>query len=339
MSTSKQMASPSCCGPAALGLLAIGVVLSAATAVFSQDAVITVEKLIEHLAASETRFQNVRVHATWAELKRTPPDDQWSPYGSGTVTAVFQGGPGGKFRLETDSLAPWTDGPAPFCQTVAVEAFDGRVKRTLTLKNTVPDARSIAPPQGLVEDKRRMLYGIAGSGWPYSLYGARDARDSAISSPQRLSAYLRRLAAENGVQILFNRLPHDDSFYWQAVIHRNGRNVEGWSFDPDHGYALRRFEQWSPDGKVHRAFNVDKIKEVAPGVFWPVEVTGTYPGLTGGEVRTHVQVGTAEANIPDLSDAVFSIAWPVGTIVEDKVAGRTFVVAQQSPAPAPTTNK
>lgn len=276
--------------------------------------------LIEQVAAHEALLRNVRVTGTSKAEKKMSADGAWEPLSSATVTDIYINEPGGKFRDERDSTTPWINGAAPFYHEVAVTAFDGQSRRVLT-----PDRK-----RGVVEADRGYCDGTNASGWRYSLYGA--MMESGM--PVRLSRYLDDFAGRKEARIVVSRVAQGDSFYWQATIYLRDRKLESWSFDPNHGYAIRQYEQYE-QGKVARLFTVNKLAEAAPGVFYPADVTTSeiWPSniravmaSLGRETRSHVQVSSVAANIPDLSDDVFCIKWPEGTPVEDKVAGTTFVV-------------
>jgi hypothetical protein len=73
---------------------------------------------------------------------------------------------------------------------------------------------------------------------------------------------------------------------------------------------------------------VTKLKEVASGVWWPVEViTITRPYELGKPWRQYIyRASDVTVNDPNFDSKVFTPPFPKGYRVDDKVAGKTYVV-------------
>jgi len=75
-------------------------------------------------------------------------------------------------------------------------------------------------------------------------------------------------------------------------------------------------------------FKVTKLKEVAPGLWWPTEAIEESASLKPGEPnhRTIYKALSIVANDPHFVDNIFSPSFPKGYQVADKLSGKTYVV-------------
>ena len=107
---------------------------------------------------------------------------------------------------------------------------------------------------------------------------------------------------------------------------------ETWWFDPNRGFALIAYLHTNADkdGIEHvlSDIRVNKLQEVATGVWWPMEATveseSRDPNIT--YKRTVYRALSVVANDPNFDNSIFTITFPKGYRVHDKVAEKTYVV-------------
>jgi hypothetical protein len=107
----------------------------------------------------------------------------------------------------------------------------------------------------------------------------------------------------------------------------DGTYATTWYFDPARNYAILGCELSQTNGLVLARWIVDKLLEPVPGVYYPVKVSSYGSTQTGEPAwRATYEASKVVANDPNFSDDIFTIEWPEGTVVQDKVSGTRFTV-------------
>jgi hypothetical protein len=116
-------------------------------------------------------------------------------------------------------------------------------------------------------------------------------------------------------------------------------DVSYW-LDPAHGFALRGKKSIAKyeDGheEIAHFVKVTKLKETAPGIWWPMEVVSvSRPYEDGKPWRRYVyRASNVVANDPNFDESIFTVPFPDGYSIDDQVTGRKYVVGQEPNAPA-----
>jgi len=116
-------------------------------------------------------------------------------------------------------------------------------------------------------------------------------------------------------------------------------NERGWRKDwwlnPNQGFALlgHDYIDVSEYGqvKIIRSIRVDKLEQVATGIWWPMKVSMI--SRPSGEDKPYERfvynASRVIVNNPNFDDSVFTITFPTGYMIDDKVQGKTYRVGQE----------
>jgi len=296
----------------------------AGSSVSRQAPMISVEELIEGVAASEGKLLNVRIEAVFSSETWDREKQLWEDAGGGKVSAWYPGVPGSKKRIELrERRLRWVNGRAPFSEDTFTVAYDGRASRTLYMKMG-PSAAPDTTLRGTVEAKRP-FFGVEdsfGTGWGISIYGIGD------QVGQRFSEQLRKIRQSKDVTLSLTNARLGDTECICVTGRIEGHVRRTWFLDPARGFALLKTEDFAADGTLRRQRVVEALLEPAPGIFYPGKASDC--AWRNGEpwVRSTYQGSAIVVNDPQFTDDVYTIRWPNGTIVHDMIADVVFTVGQ-----------
>lgn len=276
-----------------------------------------VRALLPDLQKSEKKLLTLRIEAElWREIrlassakwKRTPAFSK--------CTGWFHGGPKGKVRVDVHKqVSEWTDGGGAHTRMEArfSLAFDGQHGKTL---NHAFGRQGAMRPQNLKSSHIQHLTGAR-----FSTFFFFD-NDKQFDS---FSAILKRALSTPGpAPFRYYREEFLGVECLKITTAEVGRNRVTYWLDMSHGFALRGYEliNQSPDGRewVVSSIRVTKLKEAAPGIWYPAEaVDETSPRKPGLPFERIVfQAKDVVANPLDFSDAVFDMPVPKDYKNEDK---------------------
>jgi hypothetical protein len=283
------------------------------------------DDLLNGIRTSEKKLLNLRVdskcfYTEWDETKQ-----DWQYVSETHETAWYDGKPGGKARVDTHkAIGRWEKGATPFAQYSVSATYDGRVGRQLKIESG-PAGSPTETLEGEMTTNRPFFLEAGGgfsTGWPCSLYGCKD------QLKRRLSEYLERWKKSPLAQCSVSSVQFQDRDCIKLVVEvrhpKFGQQKETWYFDPSRGYAILFDEMgWG------REVTVEKLSEPAPGVFYPVRAT--FQSQKHGDrpkTKAQYEASAVVANDPNFSDDIFTINWPMGARVEDRVNGSQFTVGQ-----------
>ena len=83
--------------------------------------------------------------------------------------------------------------------------------------------------------------------------------------------------------------------------------------------------------KLISFMRVSQLKEVAPGIWWPIKIyTVSSPLENGQPWRRHVyHAFDVVVNDSNFDESIFTIPFPEGYVVDDKVTGRKYKVGEK----------
>lgn len=313
--------------------------------------VLTVEDvnaLIPVLEAAERNlFSNLKIDSeAWGETKTSlsDPNEPWQRtpvYVSST--AWFDGHPGGKARMDVHKeVLKWLNGAAPYAESSYSVGFDGKHGRVVDHTRghsgkTFPLKEAKIVPDYPTALRTGSLMSCIGAQFSLQFFFNNDEDGPnrrtfsrlfrAAISPAALEAKAFEVALEEfqGVECIKfglreqkgGRAPHIN--YW---------------LDPARGFALLGHDNISirEDGseRVSTRIRVTKLKEVAPGIWWPMEATTiSGPSKPGDPYsRTVYRASNVVANDPNFDANVFTVPFPNGYLIDNMVTGKKYKVGE-----------
>jgi len=112
-----------------------------------------------------------------------------------------------------------------------------------------------------------------------------------------------------------------------------------WWFDSNRGFALLRFDDLRKDQdgneQVKSSINVTKLEEVAEKIWWPMEAYFvSCPRETGKPWKRIVyRASNVIANDPNFDESIFTVPFPDGYLIDDKVRDIKYKVGEKPKAP------
>lgn len=107
-----------------------------------------------------------------------------------------------------------------------------------------------------------------------------------------------------------------------------------WWFDPSRGFALLGHEKIRRNKEgvefIEERIQINKLEKVAEDIWWPVDGTIESERRKQGEpyTRTVYRAFNVIANDPNIDSGIFSIVFPVGCTVDDKINNRKYIVTE-----------
>jgi len=109
-----------------------------------------------------------------------------------------------------------------------------------------------------------------------------------------------------------------------------------WWFDPGRGFALLRHDDLRVDQhgneRIKSSINVTKLEQVAENIWWPMEVYFVRCPRENGKPwkRIVYRASNVVANDPNFDESVFTVPFPNGYLIDDKVAGIKYTIGQEN---------
>jgi len=304
-----------------------------------------INELIPQIEAAEERpFLNLKVESErWTETKTdlSDPCEQWQRtpiYVS--CTAWFGGGPEGKARIDVHKqVLRWRDGAAPYGESSYSVGFDGQQGRVVRYTRG-HGGKTFSLKEGeLLPDAPELLRGsyldsCTGAYFTFCFFFNADEyrtfsklfRASKTPAALEVNAFECALEEFQGIQ---------------CIKFGSGEQLWGhetWWLDPSRGLALLGYEKVSTRNgrdRLSSRIEVNELKEVADGVWWPTQVTSVMAPFEPGEPyrRFVYRASKVVANDPNFDESIFTIPFPDGYLIDDKVTGRKYTVGEEPNAP------
>jgi hypothetical protein len=292
------------------------------------------KELASEIEVAENSISNVKIESqSWLETKT----DFYDPLESWQKTPIYHSqtawahnGPPCKVRVDMNKeVFEWKDGPTPFGEESYSLSFDGQETRYIhRAAGPLSQTHPVKKGQILPEAPKRLEHGNFDTGAYYSLpyfdvemYKFSEVFRLASDPNSEVASELEFTLEEfEGFECIKIRSRMYDVTYW---------------LEPSRGFALRgkqsiaRYE----DGReeIVKLVKVTKLEEVAHGVWWPLEVSSiSRPYAPGKPWRRFVySASNVVANNPNFDDSVFTITFPTGYTIDDKVQGKTYKVGEE----------
>lgn len=294
-------------------------------------------------AAERSPFSNLKVDSeAWAETKTSlsDPNEPWQKtpiYVS--CTAWFDGNPEGRARVDVHKqVTKWIDGAAPYIEESYSVGFDGKHGRVVRY-STTHSGKTHHTKEGerLSDTPRQLGGGFLGSctGGRFSLYFFFN-NDLGVSS---FSQFLRKAISPdvvklNAFEFTLEEFQGVECIKVDSTFDRHIARITYW-LDPTRGFALLGHDNISirEDGskRVSTRLRVTKLKEVADGIWWPMEAYSESEPRELGEPyrRTVYRASNVVANAPNFDENIFTVPFPKGYLINDQVTGKKYKVGEK----------
>jgi hypothetical protein len=296
--------------------------------------------LAEIIESVEKSLLNLKVESEiWMETKESlsDPCEPWKRtpvYVSST--AWFDGRPRGKAKVDVHKqVLEWQDGAAPYAESSYSVSFDGTHGRVVN--HTIGHSGKTYPRKEgriLSHAPKRLT-----TGWADLFTGLRFSLNFFFNGKDYTFSDLFRWAEDPNTLVLSSFQFTQEMFQGVKCIkiaskESNQYKKSQW-LDLERDFALLGDKHTSilEDGteRLVSFSNVSKLKEVAPGIWWPMEASMvSRPFDPGKPWRRYVYVASnVVANDPNFKESVFNAPFPEGYLIDDKVTGRKYTVGQQ----------
>jgi hypothetical protein len=302
------------------------------------------EQVAHTLETMGVGIKNIKIESQmWVE-RRASLSEEWerTPI-SVAATAWFDGFPISKARVDVHSeVLEWHQGAAPYSTSSYTITFTGSagaiIHRAAGYGGQLLPRRRATILAGLPDDLRD-------GGWVSNFTGVGASVYPLMpNTPRRLSQFVRHAedAAKIGKGTEIKVYPRSSSDPSGSTLHidliAQGQVAESYRLDPSRGFALLEYKSvyTEKDGgeKVRFRTKVNILKEVSPGIWYPVEATFERPtlGPTASAQpfeRLVYRASSITINDPNFADSVFTVPIPEGYLVDDKVSGTRYRVGQE----------
>jgi len=306
---------------------------------------ITVEQLKElgmQIKTAEDKLHNIKVSAElWVEINSNPKDPcaiwQQTPiYVSSTMWS--DGKPGSKIRVDVhNQVLRWErkENPDSFSERSFSNSFDGAKGRSI-IKTSGPLGKVAPVMNGVVMTEKPQSLS---SSWSRRYTGREFTTNFfTLNSQGSLLSDLFILAEDPNSKVMecfefsFEKLMGVECIKINTEEAKTQNWSERWWLDPARGFSLLRYEHVRilEDNTEFfiKLIEVQNLREVTEGVWWPTEVTCIVEPLhsDGAYMKLIYRASKVIANDPNFDETVFSPNFPKGYTVDDKVTGETYVV-------------
>ena len=298
-----------------------------------------IEQLIPQIEAVESSILNIKIESeAWREESESPD----GPWGRTPVdisaTSWFSGQPNSKARMDVHSeniKVYEKDSGHPMHRSKSYTAsYDGQLGKMLYKEQEV-NGKVEHLNRGKISNKApEILNGkrsgvVSGFRLTTSYFFVDKKQNESFSqyfriaiSPEALKSNSFEIAREeyNGIQCISFSLTGSKTLRMT------------WWFDPSRGFALLGHEKIrkNEDGTnfVEECIKVNKLRKVSKNIWWPVEGTIESDRRKVGEpyARTVYRAFDVTVNHPDFDKSIFSLSFPAGCLIDDKVENRQYRV-------------
>ena len=301
-----------------------------------------VNALIPEIEAVERRLINLKVESeAWVETKAdlSDPCELWQRTTIYVAsTAWFDGRPKGKARIDVHKqVTKWIDGAAPYAERSYSLGFDGHYGRVVNHTTghsgkTFPSKKGERLPHAPKQLRAKWL-GTC-TGWQFSnIFFFNDEEED-----MSFSRFFRTAISPAALEAKAFEVALEEFEGVECIIFGTGEKKWGhisYWLDPSRGFALLGHDNISirEDSSewVSTRIRVNKLKEVTPGIWWPMEAYVESDPLNPGEpyTRTVYRASNVVANDPNFDENIFTVPFPEGYLIDDQVVGRKYKVGQE----------
>jgi hypothetical protein len=308
------------------------------------------EELGIQTKTAEKKLHNLKVCSDlWVEKNNNPKDPcavwQQTPiYVSSTMWS--DGRPGGRIRVDVHKqvLEGWmtNEKRGPYSERSFGDSFDGATGRSIVKTNGFL-GKVVPAKEGVITTKKPQSLD---SSWSRQYTGREFTMNFfQLNSQGTLLSDLFSLAEDPNSTVMTYF-----EFNWEKLMgiecieistkETKTRNWgKRWWLDPARGFAMLRYEHVrileDKTETFRKLIEIQELREVAEGIWWPIRATSITEPLRSGEPYTRMkyQASDVVANDPNFDGSIFTVPFPKGYLVDDKVAGKKYRVGEDPNAP------
>jgi hypothetical protein len=302
-----------------------------------------IKQLIPQIEAMEKKVLNVKIEAeTWMEESKSPtgPWERAPMYVS--ATSWFDGTPKGKGRVDIhrEVLNSYWKDKDRYIQTERsyTAGYDGQVVRKVYDKESIDAEKTRLVKQGEIIDqapeifKGKMTGVVTGLRFTTKYYFI-DKDDKESFSQYFKIAISPEAIANNSFEVV--REEHNGVQSIRLGLKHKSLRINYW-FDPSRCFAFLGHENVRKNEKgdefVDVRIKVNKLKEVTNGIWWPIdgviESDRHDPRKPNIYARTIFHAIDVVVNDPKFDNSIFSVSFPVGYMVTNKIDNKTYKVTE-----------
>ena len=288
----------------------------------------------------EKSLLNLKVESEmWMETKESlsDPCEPWkrTPVYVSSI-AWFDGRPRGKAKVDVHKqVLKWRDGAAPYAESSYSVGFDGTHGRVVN-HTTGHSGKTYYRKEGriLSHAPKRLT-----TGWSDRFTGLRFSLNFFFNGKDYTFSDLFRWAEDPNTLVLSSFKFTQEMFQGVQCIKIASKGTQRYQksqwLDLKRGFALLgdKYTSILEDGteRLVSFSKVSKLKEVAPGIWWPMEASMVSRPYEPGKSyeRFIYRASNVVANDPNFDESVFTVPFPEGYLVDDQVTGRKYTVGQQ----------
>jgi hypothetical protein len=294
------------------------------------------KELAAQIKSSEEKLLNIKFESEAYRETRSSLSEPWQKTPVCVLSTVwFNGRAKGKERIDVHKEVLFRKGDIiPYMENSYSMGFDGQFGRIARhTKELGVTTQLVKEGEILLDVPSELRCGAArtftGAIFSLNFFFGCDDKINSFSEMLQLAAR----AAESKT----NELAFDlEEFQGVTCIKLSSGEQkwghETWWIDPNRGFALLGYEHViiRHDGskQVISCIKVTKLKEVSPGVWWPMEayIESDPDKLRNHYQRTVYRASHVIANDPNFNENIFNIPFHKGYRVEDKITGKNYVV-------------
>jgi hypothetical protein len=295
-----------------------------------------INELIPQIQAAERRLLNVRVESeAWIETRASQSETWQRTPVYKSVTAWLKAGTERKAMVDVHkSVMKWEDGAAPYVEESYSASYDGHIGKTLIHTNghsgkSFAIKKASVVPTAPDRLRSKSMDSCTGARFTLQFFFGEGDKFNAFSEMFR-AAISPQALADGAFEITWENLDGVDCIKFGSGTQDWG-HISYW-LDPARGFAFLGYDNVAllvdDSERVIARMRVQQVKEVVENVWWPTEATvesDPYDPNTPYN-RTVYRALKVVANDPNFDESIFTPAFPKGYRVNDKVAGKTYVV-------------
>jgi hypothetical protein len=303
------------------------------------------KQLVPKIEAAEQHRYNLKIESEmWVETKAdlSDPCEPWQQtliYVSST--AWIEGGnpfaghfTNAKVRVDVDKeVLRWDEGAAPYTENRYSMSFGGQSGR-IVYHNSGPIGKASPIKKGEVLPQAPKELQV---GWWPRFTGAEFSISFFFKGRNDTLSNICRWASEpNSLAASYFEFTYGEEFERAECIKIAAKGKkhrqENYWIDPARGFALLGHKSTNilEDGSEQLVSftKVSKLKEVTPGIWWPVEASVILRPYGSGKVwqRFVYHASNVVANDPNFDESIFTVPFPEGYLIDDQVAGKKYIV-------------
>jgi hypothetical protein len=301
------------------------------------------KELAAQIKAVEEKLLNIKVESEACRETRSSLSEPWQKTPVRVLSTVwFNGRAKSEERIDVHKEVLFRKGDViPYIESSYSLGFDGQQGRIARhTKEIGVNTRLVKEGETLPDVPSELRCGAArtftGAIFSLNFFFDCDDKINSFSEMFQLAAH----AAESKT----NELVFDSEEFQGVTCIRLGSGEQKWGhetwwLDPNRGFALLGYEHVSirHDGskRVMSCIKVANLKEVSPGVWWPMEASiESDPDKLGEPYqRTIYRASNVVANDSNFDDNIFTVPFPKGYLIDDKVTGKKYKVGEDPNAP------